>query len=286
MPARTHAPGHRRDDDSRILVGMIGLSVLCHLIFFSGVLFVPYFRSSKSYIPSAVEVDLVSLPQSGPRPSTGVKPVPPPKVEKKEAIKPAEKVKPPPEVKQKPVQTKSEEVVSVAPKKVEVKKSVKHKTYDASKAIKSAIAKIEKEAPKSRQSSVQRAIDKFKQDVEGKDGVVMQGRAGQGAGKKALDLLDIYNAEIWHQIQKNWAFSEEMARGLRDLEATIVVKIMKEGEIRDIWFERRSGNSYFDDSALKAVKKADPLPPLPKGYTGSYYEVGFRFNLSELQQGF
>jgi colicin import membrane protein len=263
---------------------MIGLSVLCHIIFFSGVLFVPYFRFSKSYIPSSVEVDLVSLPQSGPKPSPGVKPAPPPKEEKKEVVMPAEKVKPPPEVKKTPV-AKPAEAVSVSPKKIEVKKSLKHKTYDASKAIKSAIAKIEKEAPKSRQSSVQRAIDKFKEDVEGKDGVAMQGTPVKGTGKKALDLLDIYNAEIWHKIQKNWAFSEEMARGQRDLEATIVVKIMREGEIRDIWFERRSGNGYFDDSALKAVKKADPLPPLPKGYRASYYEVGFRFNLSELQRG-
>jgi colicin import membrane protein len=259
---------------------MIGLSVLCHLIFFSGVLFVPYFRFSKSYIPYSVEVDLVSLPQSGPKPSPGIKPVPPPRAEKKEVVKQAEKVKPPPEV-----AMKSKEAVSVAPKKIEVKKSLKHKTYDASKAIKSAIEKIEKEAPKSRQSSVQRAIDKFKKDVESEDGVAMQGTTGRGTQKKALDLLDIYNAEIWHKIQKNWAFSEEMARGRRDLEATIVVKIMREGEIRDIWFERRSGNGYFDDSALKAVKKADPLPPLPKGYTRSYYEVGFRFNLSELQRG-
>ena len=112
------------------------------------------------------------------------------------------------------------------------------------------------------------------------------GTAGSGVSNKTLELLDIYNAEIWHRIQKNWAFSEEMVRGRTDLEATIIVKIMRKGEIRDIWFEKRSGNSYFDDSVFKAVKKSDPLPPLPEGYLGPFYDVGFRFNLSELQRRF
>ena len=60
---------------------------------------------------------------------------------------------------------------------------------------------------------------------------------------------------------------------------------MKTGEIRDLWFEERSGNDYFDDSVLRAMKKASPLPPLPEGYSRPYYELGIRFNLSELQKG-
>ena len=96
--------------------------------------------------------------------------------------------------------------------------------------------------------------------------------------------MDIYNAEIWHRIQKQWAFSNQLAQGKTNLEATIVAKIMKTGEIRDLWFEERSGNSFFDDSVLRAIKKASPLPPLPEGYAYPYYDVGFRFNLSELQK--
>ena len=47
-----------------------------------------------------------------------------------------------------------------------------------------------------------------------------------------------------------------MGGGHTNLEAVIIVKIMRDGEIRDVWFEKRSGNSYFDDSAHKAVKKS------------------------------
>jgi colicin import membrane protein len=168
-----------------------------------------------------------------------------------------------------------------------MKKSLKKKTFNASKVIKSAIAKIEEKAPKSRPHSVIQAIDKLQEEVDGEAGVVVRGgSAVGGANKRTLELLDIYNAEIWHQIQKNWAFSQEMVRGRTDLEATIIVKIMKKGEVRDMWFEKRSGNRYFDDSVFKAVKKSDPLPPLPDSYRGPFYEVGFRFNLSELQRGF
>jgi len=205
-----------------------------------------------------------------------------PEPPKPESVKPKEK--PVRAVAAKPEKT-PEEPVSMAPQPLQLKRSLKKKTYSASKVIRSAIARIEKETSDSRPRPVLQAIDKLKKEVESNTGVVTRGGiAGSGASKKTLELLDIYNAEIWHRIQKNWAFSEEMVRGRTDLEATIIVKIMKEGEIRDIWFEKRSGNSYFDDSVLKAVKKSDPLPPLPEGYIGPFYDVGFRFNLSELQR--
>ncbi|MBW1675765.1 MAG: TonB C-terminal domain-containing protein [Deltaproteobacteria bacterium] len=295
------------DYTDRAWIGMVVLSIVCHILFFSGVLFLPELRSAKPYIPFAVEVDLVSLPQVESQPQAAsdqvsvsaqaeVKRAP------VEPVKPAEQPKPPEPAKElesvkpkeKPVQaveTRPEEVtdkrVSLAPRPLQVKRSLKQKTYNASRVIRSAIARIEKEAPESRPRPVLQAIDKLKEEVESHGGVVIRGgMARSGVSRKTVELLDIYNAEIWHRIQKNWAFSEEMVRGRTNLEATIIVKIMRKGEIRDIWFEKRSGNSYFDDSVFKAVKKSDPLPPLPEGYFGPFYDVGFRFNLSELQRRF
>jgi colicin import membrane protein len=295
------------DYTDRAWIGMVVLSILCHILLFSGVLFLPELRSAKPYIPFAVEVDLVSLPQVESQPQEAsdqvsvsaqaeVKGTP------VEPVKPAEQPKPPEPAKElesvkpkeKPVRavkTRPEEVtdkrVSLAPRPLQVKRSLKQKTYNASRVIRSAIARIEKEAPESRPRPVLQAIDKLKEEVESHGGVVIRGgMARSGVSRKTVELLDIYNAEIWHRIQKNWAFSEEMVRGRTNLEATIIVKIMRKGEIRDIWFEKRSGNSYFDDSVFKAVKKSDPLPPLPEGYFGPFYDVGFRFNLSELQRRF
>jgi colicin import membrane protein len=285
MPARTDVwdNGPR---PIRIWVLMTGLSVLFHALFFSGVVFLPQLRSSRQYVPSAVEVDLVSLPGAAPesQPASTQMGAPPEPVESPEPVKPeaapAEPVPPEPdEVSEKPV--------PVAPSALEVKRSLKKKTFDSSKVIQSAIAKLEKEAPVSRPRSVLQAIDKLKQGVDSEGGVFLRGGMGAGGvGKKTLELLDIYNTEIWDRIQKNWAFSEEMAGGRTDLEATIIVKIMKKGEIRDVWFEKRSGNAYFDDSVFKAVKKSDPLPPLPESFRGPFYEVGLRFNPDELKRGY
>ncbi len=288
MPSRTDVLDQDRDT-VRIWVGMASLSFLCHVLFFSGVLFLPELQFDRPYIPSAVEVDLVSLPLVKPKPPAGSGQIsaPPKAVDKGAPVEPVKPAEKPVQAVEKKPEKAPDKPVSMAPKPIQVKKSLKQKTYNASKVIRSAIARIEKEAPESRPRPVLQAIDKLKKEVESQGGVVIRGGVARGrVSKKTLVLLDIYNAEIWHRIQKNWAFSKEMVRGRTDLEATIIVKIMREGEIRDIWFEKRSGNSYFDDSVFKAVKKSDPLPPLPEGYPGPFYDVGFRFNLSELQRKF
>lgn len=270
----------------RTWIGMTAFSIVCHILFFSAVVFFPELKVPTRYVPSAVEVDLVSLPQGElqaqlPSDQMPVSPQVEPEPPRSEPVEAAEA-----EVvaaKPKEVDTKA---VSLAPKPLQVKRSLKKKTYNVSRVITRAIARIEKEAPKSRPRPVLQAIDKLKKRVEGSTGVAMTGGAAEKAAmsKKDLDLLDIYNAEIWHRIQKNWAFSEQMVQGRTNLEAVIIAKIMKDGQIRDIWFEKRSGNSYFDDSVFKAVKKSDPLPPVPEGFLGPFYEIGLRFNLSELQR--
>jgi len=274
----------------RAWLGMIALSILCHVLLVSGVVFLPELEFVRPHLPAAVEVDLVSLPQGAPQ----VQPrVVAPKMERPLPVEPVkesvvtkqEKAKPEAE----PVNMQGpapKEAVSLAPQPLQVKKSLKKKTYNASKVINQAIQRIEQKARKSRPRPVLQAIDQLKKDVEGEAGVVVTGvgTAKAQISQKNLELLDIYNAEIWHQITKNWAFSQQMAGGPTDLEAVIIVKIMRDGEIRDVWFERRSGNSYFDDSAHKAVKKSNPLPALPEGFLKPYYEVGFRFNLSELKR--
>jgi len=269
---------------------MIFVSTLCHALFLSGIVFLPELRHRPRHLPTAVEVDLVSLPEGGlepqgpspqgPDPET-VKDKPPPAetVQTAEPItskkKPAEVAAPPPK-----------ETVSVAPKPLQVKRSLKKKSYDVSKVITKAIANIEKRADVSRPRPVLQAIDKLQEQVKkGAAGVQAGGTAAKtGMSRKTLDLLDIYHAEIWDRIRKNWAYSEELDTQPSNPEAVIIMKIMKNGEIRDIWFEKRSGSRYFDASAIKAVKKSDPLPPLPDGFLHPYYEIGFRFNPSEMKR--
>jgi colicin import membrane protein len=274
----------------RAWIGMIVLSLLCHVLLFSGVVFLPDLEFARPYIPSAVEVDLVSLPQGAPQVQPGVvaprmKPKPPPI----ERVKATEETKTQKVKHEDALESRKgppvKEAVSLAPRHLQVKKSLKKKTYNASKVISQAIAKIEREAPGSRPRPVLQAIDQLKKEVQESGVVASGGGAAKGQiSQRNLELLDIYHAEIWDQIQRNWAYAQEMAGGQTNLEAVIIVKIMRDGQIRDIWFEKRSGNSYFDDSVYKAVKKSNPLPPLPEGFLKPFHEVGFRFNPSELNR--
>lgn len=102
------------------------------------------------------------------------------------------------------------------------------------------------------------------------------GQAGSGPG------MDPYYAEIWARIRGQWSLPEGiLPKG--NVETVINARILRSGAVVDIGFEKRSGNSYFDDSAVRAVRKASPLPPLPAWIRGSDIEIGIRFRSDELR---
>ena len=103
---------------------------------------------------------------------------------------------------------------------------------------------------------------------------------GQGSGTTS-EAIGLYNLELYYKIRQNWSYNQSFAGVDGKAEVRIVIKILQNGEIRDIWFETHSGNSHLDESALKAVKKSNPLPPLPAGYTS--YDIGLIFTPSGLE---
>lgn len=62
-----------------------------------------------------------------------------------------------------------------------------------------------------------------------------------------------------------------------DLETTIVVIIERNGKVQKLWFEKKSGNALYDQSAMRAIKKPEPLPPIPKELSEDTFEIGIRF---------
>jgi colicin import membrane protein len=96
-------------------------------------------------------------------------------------------------------------------------------------------------------------------------------------GKRTAELIDLYRIEIAYQIQKSWAFNEQLAGGDKSLVAAIVFKVMPDGEIRDIFFTDRSGNAYLDDTAYKAIVKSNPVDSHPDGLSRPYVVIAIRF---------
>jgi len=94
--------------------------------------------------------------------------------------------------------------------------------------------------------------------------------------------MKVYYSIIWSRIREQWALPEGILPQ-DNFEAIIAVKILRNGAVADLDFEKRSGNRYFDESAVKAVKKGSPFPPLPEWMRESNIEVGVRFRSSELR---
>jgi len=287
-----HNYSSQEESERRTFFLNFAVSLCCHLVLFGIFILAPGLANSKKPSLSYINVSLVSLPDSKSAPAPvkqgPAEPKKPAPVEKKvEAATPSDK-KPPESV------PKPSPSVSLAPKETKVKESLKKKTFKTDKVVKSAISRIEKSVEESRPDPVEKAIARLKDQVEktgppnlGKpqdtEGTGLPGGTGTGS-KKELKLMDIYLVEIAYRIQKNWSFNEQLAGGRTDLEAWAAIKVMRNGEIKDTWFDKRSGNSYFDEQAKKAILKSNPLPSLPKGYSRPYFEAGFHFTSSGISQ--
>jgi TonB family protein len=94
--------------------------------------------------------------------------------------------------------------------------------------------------------------------------------------------MRVYYSIIWSKIKGKWVLPHGILPG-ENIGAIIGAKILRNGTVADLSFEKRSGNKYFDESAMRAIKKASPFPPLPKWIKGKSIEVGIRFHSSEMR---
>jgi len=102
------------------------------------------------------------------------------------------------------------------------------------------------------------------------------GGGGGGGGGGTTDLrFSLYYQAIWTKIQQAWILPPYDKKG--QLEAIVVISISRDGKILNMDFEKRSGDENLDNSVVRAIRKADPLPPLPNDFKENVLEVGIRF---------
>jgi TonB family protein len=89
--------------------------------------------------------------------------------------------------------------------------------------------------------------------------------------------LNEYYGQLWAKIKASWTIPENLLKEKVDLEAIIVIIIEKNGKVRKSWFEEKSGNEIYDQMAMRAILKAEPLPPIPKELNRDVLEIGIRF---------
>ncbi|MBR9986330.1 MAG: TonB C-terminal domain-containing protein [Desulfosarcina sp.] len=280
-----------RGDGQAPLFFPMALSFVCHLVFMLLFVITPSLRSEKVQTQSVINVSMVSL--KNPAAEASQKPAvenKAPKIEKPDVVK-KPSVTPP--VK------KAAKVTDAQPPKP--KTSLKKKTFKSTQVVKQAIEQLEEkvdvktdeQTETAKPEPLKSALERLRQEVGQAEasrsvpsGATTDRSAGKTGGKlgkfnedgkKTAELIDLYRIEIAFQIQKNWAFNEQMAGGDQSLVAAIVFKVMPDGEIRDIFFTDRSGNTYLDESAYKAIVKSNPVDSHPNGLAQPYVVMAIRF---------
>ena len=255
---------------------MVVLSVFFHLALFLTVVFAPESFSTRMPLGGIVyEVDLVEMPRGG----ASSAPTPPASKEESKTAIPretkAKRIEEPSPKQEKPliIAKKTSEKEVTPTKKPEV---------SPSELIEKAISKIERKVKS--EEHLDQALSKIEQKKAEKAsdaGAVREGvEKGGGGGRGKVPPLWVM--EVWSLIKSNWAYPASM-ESKKDLEAIVVIMVKSDGSIVKTRLEKRSGSPIFDDSAIKAVERSNPLPPFPEGYKRSYDEFEINFNLRDLK---
>ncbi|KPA16832.1 hypothetical protein MHK_002944 [Candidatus Magnetomorum sp. HK-1] len=289
-----------------------GCSTFGHILFFAIIFFFPNLDQGRLITPTVIDIDLVSITEkvtdeSKPEPiedqsfdmAETVKPLEPVEQISPQRIKPPETkyesnkyqplapieppktitplkpkpeiVKPPPEPEKKEIKPIEAPESPATPALPKIKRSLKKQTI-----------KKDQVAQNKKQKHLSDTLQRLKNQVRINE-THQRIRSNGRVAKSSVKLMDIYNAEVSTLIQKNWALSSQLIHYQSDLKVRIRITIMRNGFIKSTIFEKKSGDKYYDESIRKAVKKSNPLPPLPNAFLGPFHTVGFNFRLSDLK---
>lgn len=183
--------------------------------------------------------------------------------------KPAQK--PPEKPKEKPVTVKKAEPKKEAPPKKKPARDdvISEKRIQAK--MESALEELRKKAEAEKKPEVKEE-EKHQVAEEAPQPSPRPSRA-------AIDMkLRTYYNTVWQRIKEGWIIPPSLLEENQGLETVIVIKVQRDGGIVERWFEKKSGSPVYDESAMRAIQKANPLPPFPEELDGDFLEIGIRFH--------
>jgi len=251
--------GPPRSPDIDHLLKMGGVSLAIHIVLVIFLSLNPWPTIIKVQ-PTAYTVNLV--PIAIPEPETRFKQPPLPPIKEEEKQKPITKPKKDDMVEK--VKKPDKKVIKTEEKKVDLKK-LQEDLEELRKKVKldeirKRVAHREKEEKKPPVSSPAPVVSSSK------------------PSSISESIVNQYYSLIWTKIKEAWTIPKNVLEERVDLETVIVVIIEKDGRIKKYWFEKKSGNDLYDQTAVRAIKKAEPLPPLPNELGEETLEVGIRFS--------
>lgn len=279
----------RTDSLSKMMV----LSFVLHLAFFSLILFSG--RSFLGFSPSAFQsyqVTLVSPPSApstaavAPKPTPHAPAAPPPRPAPPPvtpAKSPPSKGIPPPPAKEDPERLQEwwkKKVGSIKIPPVQPKtdpaptQSFTRRPMVSPNPMESKTITPQKEEAAAPQHSAAPSPPALKQEASNSP-VIATGSASLNV---SLFKFPYYLKSIENKISGQWSPPPALLQ--EELVGAIVqFNVTRRGIIESVEIEKSSGNSQFDQAALRAVYNASPLPPLPDGLTDDPLKVHFSFTV-------
>ena len=260
---------------------MLVLSFLIHIGVFSLVFFIPEAAPTRPLKGVIYEVNLVELPKKTSGAGGGAKGRVVAK-SKRGVARRSQKRK----VKRIGRIKTSQRPLVIAKRTIKWKRKTKRPRLSPEKVLKEALAKVEnkvkrREMGQQEERRLVEAISRIKKGLK-------KGEAEPGGGDGLVNglRLQIYKTEVESKIKSNWAYPAGLANldKRRDLEAIVVLRVMRDGTISEVSFKKRSGDAIFDESVEKAIERSNPLPPFPEGFLKSSEEIEINFNLSDLEK--
>jgi colicin import membrane protein len=201
------------------------------------------------------------------------------------AGKPAKAEKP--TKKEKPPQSE----VSLAPKKQQTPAAKKDeqlaKEEESDRSLQEAIAEIHRKVAieeiqkrvAEREGAGQGSTGTGKGPSQGPTVGTVGGGAGSGTGTGSGGgtAEQVYGGMVEAKIKQEWALPKNFPKGRSQLETIIVVIIERNGRVQKSWFEKKSGDALYDQMAMRAIKKAEPLPPFLSRMSQNTFVIGIRF---------
>ena len=252
----------RTQSDKKLMYLMLGCSLILH----AGVALIARaewgLSIGKTRFPPAYSVELVSLPdvsaQKYPKLSASRRSKP--SARRQQAI---------------PIRRFRAKEQSLSLKKKQ-RNSSPDKEVEEVKLAEEVVTKIERRPPP--QTAIEKKPEKVERQQPPADAkkVSLVNIGGMKGGELSQALV-LYRALVNEKIENNWVLPERLNQAKDKLEAIVVVRARRDGSIFDINFEKKSGDSYFDDSVLKAILKSKPFPPFPDIYSPKEEEIVIRF---------
>ena len=237
---------------------------------------------SQSYTVSLVAPAALEPAPAPPLPKVEVKePKVEPKKPKVEAKKPKAQARPPKVEAKKPeskpvVATPKEPVKIAAKKKPRPKKAAAQKppAQQPERAKKPPAEEPEEHglSAEDREQQIVAALEKVRQRVQADRRQTAEtshstSASGGGGGDTLRGLpFILYTQEVKQRVKQSWIVAEHKS----GLTAVVRFGILANGEVVGVELAERSGDSVFDESAMRAVRKADPLPPPPEAYRNEF----------------